>query len=173
MTAETTTAARGPAESARAYFDAVNAHDLDAMAACWQPGGHDLLHGVVDLSVPGELRTWFGNVFAAVPDLRFEVLDVLETGTQAALRWRLTGTFDGNVKFEGLLPNGAAIDIEGIDFLTFRDDLIARNDAYLNGAELARQLGALPPQGSLPERLSAGALNLKTRIADVSAARRP
>ena len=34
--------------------------------------------------------------------------------------------------------------------LTIRDGRIQRNDAYMNGAELARQLGALPPAGSPP-----------------------
>ena len=31
--------------------------------------------------------------------------------------------------------------------LTIRDGRIQRNDAYMNGAEMARQLGALPPAG--------------------------
>jgi steroid delta-isomerase-like uncharacterized protein len=157
------TPGRGPGDLARAYFAATNTHDLDAMAACWKPGGHDVIHGVVDMTVPADLRSWFGTVFGAVPDLRFEVLDVAETAGKAALRWHLTGTFDGTARFEGLLPNGATIDLEGVDFLTFEGDLIVRNDAYLNGAELARQLGALPAQGSLAEKASAAALNLKTR----------
>jgi hypothetical protein len=34
----------------------------------------------------------------------------------------------------------------------------------MNAADMARQLGALPPQGSLPEKAMTGALNLKTRL---------
>jgi hypothetical protein len=49
--------------------------------------------------------------------------------------------------------------------LTVRDGKIQHNDAYMNGAQMARQLGALPPQGSLPERAMTGALNLRTRAA--------
>jgi steroid delta-isomerase-like uncharacterized protein len=172
LSPEENSGARDPAKLARTYFEAVSAHDLDAMEACWEPDAHDVIHGVVDMTAPGELRSWFATVFAAVPDLSFEILDVLETGEKAALRWRLTGTFNGTAKFEGLLPNGAAIDLEGVDFLTIRDGLIVRNDAYLNGAELARQLGALPPQGSLVERASTAALNLKTRTAAALARRR-
>ena len=71
---------------------------------------------------------------------------------RAAVRWRIRGTFDGSGTFQGMRPNGARIDIEGLDLFTVEDELIVDNVAYMNGAELARQLGALPPQGSLAER---------------------
>jgi predicted ester cyclase len=147
---------------ARAYFDAVSRRDLDAMAAVWEPGSLDVLHGVAELRVPEDLRGWFGNLFAAFPDWRFEVLDVLPSGEKAAVRWHATGTFDGSARFQGLVPNGKSIDVEGCDVLTVRGGRVVRNDAYLNGAEMARQLGALPPEGSLPERGLTGLLNLGT-----------
>jgi predicted ester cyclase len=147
---------------ARAYFDAVSRRDLDAMAAVWEPGSLDVLHGVAELRVPEDLRGWFGGLFAAFPDWRFEVLDVLASGEKAAVRWHATGTFDGSARFQGLIPNGKSIDVEGCDVLTVRGGRVVRNDAYLNGAEMARQLGALPPEGSLPERALTGMLNLGT-----------
>jgi predicted ester cyclase len=157
---------------ARAYFDAVGRRDVEAMAACWEPGSMDVLHGVAELHVPNQLRSWFGQLFAAFPDFRFEVLDVLATGEKAAVRWHATGTFDGSARFEGLIPNGRTVDVEGCDVLTVRGGLVVRNDAYLNGAEMARQLGALPPAGSPPERALTGALNLATRVRAQLAARR-
>jgi len=150
---------------ARAYFDAVAKRDVEAMAACWQPGTLDVIHGVVEMRVPGDLRTWFGSLFASFPDFSFEVLDVVATGEKAAVRWHATGTFDGTGRFEGLLPNGGRVDIEGCDVLTVRDGLVVRNDAYMNGAEMARQLGALPPRGSFAERASAALVNLRTKLA--------
>jgi predicted ester cyclase len=147
---------------ARAYFDAVSRRDLDAMAAVWEPGSLDVLHGVAELRVPEDLRGWFGGLFAAFPDWRFEVLDVLASGEKAAVRWHATGTFDGSARFQGLIPNGKSIDVEGCDVLTVRAGRVVRNDAYLNGAEMARQLGALPPEGSLPERALTVLLNLGT-----------
>jgi predicted ester cyclase len=154
-----------PATVARAYFDAVAKRDVEAMAACWEPGSLDVLHGVAELRVPEDLRTWFGALFAAFPDWRFEVLDVLAAGEKAAVHWRATGTFDGSGSFEGLLPNGRRVEVQGCDVLTVRGGRVVRNDAYMNGAEIARQLGALPPAGSPPERALTGALNLKTRLA--------
>ena len=43
---------------------------------CWEPGSPDVIHGVVELRVPDDLRSWFGDLFAAFPDFIFEVLDV-------------------------------------------------------------------------------------------------
>jgi steroid delta-isomerase-like uncharacterized protein len=149
---------------ARTYFEAVAAQDLEAMVAPWQPGAPDVIHGVVEMRVPEDLRSWFGNLFAAFPDFRFEILDITATGEKAAVRWHATGTFDGSARFEGLDPNGARIDLEGCDVLTVREGLIVRNDAYMNDAEMARQLGALPPAGSAPEKAMTAALNLKTRL---------
>ncbi len=162
---------RTPEAVAHAYFAAVAARDLDAMVACWEPGSLDVLHGVAELSVPAGMKEWFGGLFAAFPDFRFEVLEVMTGGEKAAVRWRATGAFNGRGTFEGLVPNGRSIEMEGCDVLTVRDGKVVRNDAYLNGAEMARQLGALPPAGSLPERALSGALNLKTRLVSRSRSR--
>ena len=160
------TAAKGAgvASIARTYFDAVSAHDLDAMAQLWEPGGVDVLHGLAELEAPDGIRAWFGGLFAAMPDFRLEVLDVVAGQERAAVRWRATGTFDGSGRFEGMRPTGARVDLSGLDMLTIHDGKIQRNDAYLNGAEMARQLGALPPPGSRRERAMLALLNLRTRL---------
>jgi SnoaL-like polyketide cyclase len=88
----------------------------------------------------------------------------MATGEKAAVRWRARGSFTGPVRFEGLIPNGASVDVQGCDVLTIREGRIQRNDAYMNGAEMARQLGGLPPRGSLAERVATRSLNLKTRL---------
>jgi steroid delta-isomerase-like uncharacterized protein len=157
---------------ARGYFEAVGRRDLDAMTAFYEPGGTGEIHGLVELQVPDTYRAWFGALFQAFPDFSFEILDVMATGEKAAVRWHATGTFSGPTRFEGLVPNGARVDVQGCDVLTIRDGRIQRNDAYMNGAEMARQLGALPPAGSLPEKALTGALNLKTRLAELVRSRR-
>jgi steroid delta-isomerase-like uncharacterized protein len=159
-----TTESNDVASVARAYFEAVSRRDLDAMTAFYEPGGTGEIHGLVELQVPGTYRAWFGALFEAFPDFEFEILDVMSASEKAAVRWRARGAFTGSARFEGLEPNGARIDVQGCDVLTIRNGRIHRNDAYMNGAEMARQLGALPPQGSLPERAMTAALNLKTRL---------
>lgn len=149
----------------RGYFEALAAKDLDAMTAHWEPGATDELHGLASLRAPEEIREWFGNLFSAVPDFRMEILDVLADGEKAAVHWHMTGTFSGDARFEGAIATGAAIDITGCDVLTIRDGKIHRNDAYMNGMQMARQLGVFPPQGSSQERAMIGAANVKTRLA--------
>jgi predicted ester cyclase len=160
-----TSEATDAATVGRAYFEAVGRRDLDAMTEFYEPGGVGEIHGLVSLTAPDSYRVWFGSLFRAFPNFEMEILDVLATGDKVAVRWRATGTFDGTARFERLEPNGSKIDVQGCDVLTIRDGRIHHNDAYMNGAEMARQLGALPPQGSPPERALTAFLNLKTRLA--------
>jgi predicted ester cyclase len=149
---------------ARSYFEAIGAQDLERMVSFYVPGGTGEIHGLVTLTAPDTYRAWFANLFAAFPDFRFEILDVVAEGEQAAVRWHATGTFDGTARFEGMDPTGAKVDLTGFDLLTIRDGKIHRNDAYMNGVQMMQQLGALPPADSLPERGMLAALNLKTRL---------
>jgi steroid delta-isomerase-like uncharacterized protein len=152
---------------ARAYFEAVAARDLDAMVSFYEPGGTGEIHGLVTLTAPDTYRAWFANLFAAFPDFRFEILDIVAEGEKAAVRWRATGTFAGHTRFEGMEPTGARVDVTGCDLLTIRNGKIHRNEAYMNGAQMAQQLGALPSPGSLAERATLAAFNLKTRLTRV------
>lgn len=160
----TTSESTDVAGVARAYFEAIRRRDLDAMEAFYEQGGTGEIHGLVQLRVPGTYRAWFGGLFQAFPDFEFEILDVMSAGEKAAVRWRARGGFTGSTRFEGLDPNGARIDVQGCDVLTIREGRIHRNDAYMNAAEMARQLGALPPRGSAPEKALTAVLNLKTRL---------
>jgi predicted ester cyclase len=152
-----------PAEVARSYFDAIGRQDVEAMESHYAPGGGGPIHGLVDLKVGDNYREWFTNLFRAFPDWKFEVLNLVAEGDHAAVEWRATGTFNGTAKFEGMDPNGAKLDVQGCDMVTIRDGRIVNIDAYSSGTEIARQLGALPPQGSTAERGMTAALNLKTR----------
>jgi|RhiMetdeSRZDD1v2_1073273.scaffolds.fasta_scaffold03248_6 glyoxylase-like metal-dependent hydrolase (beta-lactamase superfamily II)/predicted ester cyclase len=160
---ERATRTPGPARVARTYFDAIAARDIDAMMACWAPGGIESIAPIGELSAPDEVRALFTELFAAVPDQRFEVLDLIAARNQAAVRWRATGTFCGG-PFQGVEPTGSRIRLEGLDLLTVADGLIQRNDAYYDGTQFARQIGMLPPRESAAERGMTNAFNTRTRI---------
>ena len=149
----------------QAYFEAVGARDLDAMTALWEPGSMDEIHGLASMRAPEGIREWFSNTFRAVPDFRMEILDLVASGEKVAVRWHMTGTFTGEARFEGAIATGEKIDITGCDVLRVRDGKIVHNDAYMNGMQMARQLGVFPPQGSGQERAMIGAVNAKTRLA--------
>jgi predicted ester cyclase len=148
---------------ATGYFAAVTARDVDAMMEFWDPGGTGYIHGIAELRAPEGYREYFGGMFRAIPDFTFEPLEIVAYGEKAAVRWRATGHFTGG-KFEGLSPTGAAVEIEGCDVLTIRDGLIRENRAYVNGAELARQLGAMPPVGSAGEKGMLALVNARTSL---------
>ena len=147
---------------ATAYFDAIKERDVDGMAACWKPGSRDYFYGMAALRVPEDLRQWFGSLFRAFPDFVMVVTDMVAYGNKAAVRWHATGTFTGPGKFEGLSPTGAAVELEGLDLLTISDGEIVENRAYTNATEMARQMGAMPPAGSVGEKAMLGAVNART-----------
>jgi steroid delta-isomerase-like uncharacterized protein len=166
-TTETTSKTKSPSakQVATAYFEAIKARDVNAMAECWKPGSVDHFYGMADLRVPEDLKQWFGNLFRAFPDFLMEVTDMVAYGNKAAVRWHATGTFTGPGKFEGLTATGASVDLEGLDLLTIEDGKIVDNRAYTNAMEMARQMGAMPPQGSVGEKAMFGATNARTAVA--------
>ncbi|MDQ3729862.1 MAG: ester cyclase [Actinomycetota bacterium] len=154
---------RSSKQVATAYFEAIAARDLGAMVEQWAPGGIDHFYGMADLKAPEGVRSFFGEMFRAVPDFSMSVTDMVTYGEKAAVRWKATGTFDGDGKLQGVAPTGAHLELEGLDLLTIRDGLIQENFAYTNGMEMARQMGIMPPMGSAGDRAMLSAMNAKTK----------
>ncbi len=150
---------------AAAYFEAIAARDLEAMADVWAKGGIDHFYGMEDLVAPEGVKRFFSEMFRAIPDFSMSVTDMVAYGDKAAVRWCATGTFNGQGKFQNIAPTGARVEIEGLDLLTIRDGLIQENFAYTNGMEMARQMGVLPPLGSPGEKAMMAATNAKTAAA--------
>jgi predicted ester cyclase len=161
---------RTTAQVAKAYFGAIGARDLETAASLWRPGCIDNLHGLAELTAPDGIKQYFGAMFDAFPDWEFEILELAASGQNAACRWRVTGTFAGPGRFQGLAPTGHRVEMEGCDMLKVEDGEIVANHAYTNAAELAQQLGLLPKQGTTADRAVTGAFNAKT--AAVTALRR-
>ncbi len=151
-------------EIARRYFDALSAHDINAAVACWLPGSVDRFVGGEELIAPQGIRDYFGMLFDAFPDFKFEIRDLTTSRNRCAVRWKVRATFAGPGMFQGFSPNGARIAIEGCDVVTVSDDLITGNDAYLDTADIARQLGFLPPVGSKSEAQMAKLANVRTKV---------
>ena len=146
------------------YFDALRAHDLEAMTACWAVGGIERQVGQRELTAPEGVREFFRELHGAFPDLAWEVLDVIAgDGDRVAVRWRASGTFAGPGTFQGFVANGAHLEMEGCDVVTVNTEgRIERLDAYLDSGVVARQLGLLPPAGSRAEANLTKLANLRT-----------
>jgi glyoxylase-like metal-dependent hydrolase (beta-lactamase superfamily II) len=110
------------------------------------------------------VRSYFEELITAFPDFRLEVIDTTTARNRTAIRWRARGTFAGPGNFQGFEPNGARVELEGCDVISVVEEQIQHNDAFLDSAALARQLGFLPPAGSRGEALMAGLANFRTRL---------
>jgi glyoxylase-like metal-dependent hydrolase (beta-lactamase superfamily II)/predicted ester cyclase len=130
---------------AKRYFDALRRRDLDAAVACWAPGASD------------SISVRFGELFAAFPDLRVELLDTTTQRERCVVRWHLSGTFLGPGRLEDFAPNGGELSIDGCDVLEIAEDQIVAGDFYMDGAEVVQQLGLLPARQGL-----SAAVNLRT-----------
>lgn len=153
------------AQVGKAYFQAIADREFEAAAAMWKPGSIDRLHGLAELRAPEGIVEYFTNLVEAFPDWDFEIVEFCASGKFAACRWRFTATFTGTAKFQGLNANGASAEIEGCDMLRVEDGVILENNAYVNGQQIAEQLGVMPPLDSAPGRAMVGAFNAKTAAA--------
>jgi len=148
---------------ATTYFDALARRDVDAAVACWAPDGVDNFIGQTTAEGPDEVRAFFTELFAAIPDFAFAVESMTVEDDRAAVRWHATGTFSGETPFQGIAPTGQRVVLTGLDLVLVRDGRIVHNDAFSDGLGLARQLGMLPPAGSRGDQGMLRAFNTKTR----------
>jgi glyoxylase-like metal-dependent hydrolase (beta-lactamase superfamily II)/predicted ester cyclase len=149
---------------ARGYFSALERGERTAQRDWYHSEMEGTIHGVVGPAGRDELVAWFDELYAAFPDFRFRMLDLVADGHHAAVRWRAQGTFAGPGRFNGMAPTGAAVDLEGTDLVWPREGKVGRVLAYTDGMSLARQLGALPAQGSATEARMTAALNARTGL---------
>jgi predicted ester cyclase len=157
------TKARTAEEAARGSFDALIAHDIDALLSYWHP------EGIQDWVVLGvfrghdEIRELFNGILAATPDLELIVENVVADDRRCAIQWRSRATHNG-APFMGIEPTGRVIELRGVDLMEVEDGLVVRNNVYYDGAAYARGLGMLPPQDSGAERAMVTAFNGYTKL---------
>jgi len=154
-----------PAKTARAYFDAINARDLEAAVACWAIGGEENVHGQRLVIAHDGVREFLGELMGAFPDLRFDLVETVSEGERCVVRSVLRGTFAGPDTWAGLEPTGATLELPVVDCLVVRDGLIVANDAYSDAMTVARQMGLLPAQDSAAEQRMTALFNVRTRAA--------
>ena len=156
---------------AESYFQAVSDHDADAMASHWHAQGVGDLVPIGPLRGPGGVRSFFSELFTALPDMEFLVTQMVIDSQGATVQWRMRGTFDGGA-FQGLEPTGRPIELRGCDCMEIDDDgLITSNVAYYDGAAFARQVGMLPQQDSGADRAMRAGFNTVTRLRSAMAQR--
>lgn len=154
-----------PVDVARSAANALDSGDLDRYS--------ELIHddAVFEILPFGEqhgrvaVRGFFAELREAMPDFSLAAQAVTGDERNAAVEWRIQGTFDGK-PFQGFTPNGHKFDIKGIDFMEVDAGRIRHDRTAFDGAEWARQLGLLPHRGSAGEHAMVTAFNMKTRITE-------
>jgi steroid delta-isomerase-like uncharacterized protein len=127
-----------PLEHAQRYFDAWNRHDASAISACFTPHGtySDPSAGTLPGAAAGD---YADALFAAFPDLRFDVKWIEVTGERVVAEWAMCGNNHGSLA--GAPPTGQPIDLPGIDIITVERDGISAVKGFFDQRTFVDQLG--------------------------------
>ena len=130
------------AELMARLVQAWNAHDLEAIAACYAPDyvGLDVAQATPLRGSHGA-RAAAARYLRAFPDLQLSG-DWLIQDRRVALIWTLRGTHQGRLL--RIPPSGRAITVRGVSVLTVRDDHITEGDSVWDVAGFLRAIGLLP-----------------------------
>jgi steroid delta-isomerase-like uncharacterized protein len=105
------------------------------------------------------LRAFFVQTWSAFPDLRFSRPDtpylLAPEAPIAVARWIAKGTMGGRLDPPGYAPTNSPVEFHGVDIWEFKNGVITRWEGIYDVLAIARQIGALPPQGSSAERIGA------------------
>jgi len=158
-------------EKARAYYQAMDNRDVDAMLALWADDGVEDIVPIGVVRGREELRAFLSELFAAMPDARTTITRVIAGEQDCAVEWRLEGTFTGS-PFMGLEPTGSRVELREVSVVELKDGEIVGITAYFDGASYARQIRLLPPDGSGVDRAMKSAFNTVTKVRRAVAERR-
>lgn len=130
-------------ELAERYVATWNGHDPVEVAALFVEGG-TYEDPTTDGPVAGQaIAEAAGRLFSAFPDLQFEIEEVLQGESTAAIQVLMRGTNTG--RFAGAPPTGEVVALRIAQFVKAAGTLVASAVAYLDQRTLAGQLGLQAP----------------------------
>jgi ketosteroid isomerase-like protein len=111
-----------------AWIDAVNKHDVEAIAECFAPDYHDIEPAHPTRKITGgreNVRKNFGVMLQSMPDFRLELLRVASDGDTAWSELDISGT----------RHDGSREHLRGVNIFGIRDGQIAWGRIYLESVE--------------------------------------
>ena len=125
---------------AAAYFDAWNQRDSRKIVTTFADGG-TYLDPATGGALAGEaIGHYAGGLFAAFPDLTFEVVSGGPIGeNMVAAQWVMRGTNTGSLL--GAPPTGKTVALQGADFIVVDGGKIRSVRGYFDMKEFGQQLG--------------------------------
>lgn len=109
--------------------EAINRHDLDAFVACFAPDyqSEQPAHPNRTFTGSAQVRKNWAAFFAAVPDLRAEVVRATAEGETAWVEWH----------WRGRRRDESRLDMRGVTLFAVRDDRIVWGRLYMEETEAA------------------------------------
>ena len=122
------------------WLDAWNSDDPDEFVAMFTENAVDehVPFGTVSRGTE-EIRAFYEQNSAALPDFKFQVLRSSVKGSRATIEWLFTATDTG---FYG---TGKPFAVRGVSVLKLHGRKVARESDYWDHATILRQVGLLPP----------------------------
>jgi steroid delta-isomerase-like uncharacterized protein len=94
-------------------------------------------------------RQFWTGFFAALPDLKATMEDLVISGDRVVGRFVYRGTHTGELM--GIPASGNAVEMRSIDIWRVQDGMFVEHWDELNLMQVFQQMGALPPLGAGPE----------------------
>jgi steroid delta-isomerase-like uncharacterized protein len=137
--------ADGNAAIYRAHIDRGNAGDLSGYLELYSD---DVLFGGVSPAPMDKagVVAFHENFYAAFPGAQAEVLDLVESGDQLAVRLVISGRHEG--EFLGVPASGNDVQLAITTILTMRDGKCVERWSTADMLGLLIQVGAVPPPGA-------------------------
>jgi steroid delta-isomerase-like uncharacterized protein len=153
-----------PIEVVKAHMAAEDRQDLEATLATFTERCYYQVPGLgIELRGKDEIRRWYEDTFAAVPDLRNTNEQYYESDGNVFFEASIEGTHLGS--WAGWAPTGRRFRLPLLVRIPIADDgLMEAEIVHFDNAGLFMQLGILPKQGSAQERAMQALHRLRTRL---------
>lgn len=151
------------------FLDGWLSHDPDRLAEMSTPDVRwedPFIYGTGELRGRDGLREWLRSIFRAFPGVKFEVVGepmISLDRTRLSFEWIGFTTMSGPLTPPGFAPTGTEITVRGVDIHAFRGDQLAHCLTITDVAAVALQIGAMPPPGSIGEKLGVQVQHLMAR----------
>lgn len=130
----------------KAHFEALNRHDLTALAAQYAPSAVLRSMSWEGTHVgPAAVRTDFGRYFATSPDLRYVITRLVVAPGAVTVEYTSTGTMTKPEAGEPSYMDGKVYTLRNCSVFTIAKDLITEESTYFDQLAFLRQVGFFDP----------------------------
>jgi steroid delta-isomerase-like uncharacterized protein len=156
--------AKSAIDVVKAHMEAEDRQDIEATVATFTEDCYYSVPGLgMELRGRDEIRQWYRETFAAVPDFRNTNERYYQSDGNVFFEANIEGTHLGT--WAGWAPTGRRFSVPILVRIPIAPDgLLDAEIVYFDNASLFMQLGILPKQGSRQERMMQSLHALRRRL---------